>query len=712
MIPLLAAAFFWIMPSVLGQLDAQTNSQTTAQPTNRVTMPPVTVNAQKEPADVQKLPVSVTAVSKNTLDNADITLVGDAAKYSPNTFFSEFSARKLSNARFRGVGSSPANPGVTTYIDGVPQLNANSSSIEFLDISQIEFVRGPQSSLFGRNALGGVINIESARPSSQKWTGMASVPIGSAHEREVRASVSGPLGNTVAISGAIGRSDRDGFTINDLTGHDLDSRSATFGKGQFAWTPKKNFEMRAIVTSERARDGDYALADLTQLRQSPFHVQRDFEGRTDRDVNATTVLTRYEGSRVSWNTTTGIVRWTTTDVTDLDYSPYPIATRTDDEKDWQWTEEVRFASAANAPMKLSNFAICRWQGGAFLFTQNYKQDAVNNFSPFVLSPFIAIPVGQHSPQSALDDFGLGIYGQGTLTMHEHLDVSAGVRIDHERKKAALNTFYSPAIFPPFSLNLDRSFSDVSPQIAVDYQWSPARFVYLTVARGFKAGGFNPASPVGSEAYSEERAWNLEGGVKSSWMAGRVTTNVSVFSINWDDLQLNVPNPQVPGQFYISNVGNATSRGVEIELNARPHAGVNLFATAGSTRARFGAGSVSSGVPVAGNEIPNTPKYTASFGAELSRALASRLTVYGRAEAILYGAFKYDDTNTAGQSAYSLADFRGGVRGHHLFGEAWVRNAFDTRYVPIAFAYPGLAPSGFIGENGKPRTFGVRIGVSF
>ena len=97
--------------------------------------------------------------------------VSDAAIYAPNVYFADFTARKLSNPRFRGIGSSPANPGVATYIDGVPQLNTNSSSIELIDVAQIEFVRGPQSALFGRNALGGLINITSVKPSLTDWSG-------------------------------------------------------------------------------------------------------------------------------------------------------------------------------------------------------------------------------------------------------------------------------------------------------------------------------------------------------------------------------------------------------------------------------------------------------------------------------------------------------------------------------------------------------------
>ena len=201
-------------------------------PAIRFRMPTVTVEAQKEPEDKQKVPVSVTAVSKDTIDGAGIHIVSEAAIFAPNTFFTEWSARKLSNARFRGIGSSPNNPGITTYIDGVPQLSANSSSIELLDVNQIEFVRGPQSALFGRNTLGGLVNITSARPSVSTWTGALSVPFGNYGSWAVRGGVSGPIvSDKLSIGVSFAQVDRDGFTVNDVTGNDIDSRSAFYGKG-------------------------------------------------------------------------------------------------------------------------------------------------------------------------------------------------------------------------------------------------------------------------------------------------------------------------------------------------------------------------------------------------------------------------------------------------------------------------------------------------
>jgi iron complex outermembrane recepter protein len=683
-----------------------------AQPVLRTSLPPITVTAQKAPEDQQQVPVSVTAVSGETLEAAAVRSVSDAAVFAPNTFFNEFSARKLSNARFRGVGSSPSNPGVTTYIDGVPQLNANSSSLELIDINQIDFVRGPLSALYGRNALGGVINITSRRPSLTSWSGDLIAPFGNFGSADLRGTASGPvIADTLAVGVGVGYSRRGGYTKNDVTGNDLDSRSAAFGKGQLLWQPDNRWEARAMFTVERARDGDYGLNDVAALRNNAFHASRNVEGYTHRDVIAPTFHVTRAGRRVDVSSVTGFLKWKTADLTDLDYTAAPIATRSNVEEDFQFTEEVRVSSANTAPVALSNTVGLKWQAGVFLFTQHYTQDAINSYSPFVLSPLVTFPVSQHSPQSTLDDRGLGVYAQGTFTVARSLDLIVGVRADREHKEADLQTFYTPPIAPLQMVTASRDFSNVSPQFAVAYRAIPAATVYATAARGFKAGGFNAASPSGAEAYGQEHSWNYEGGVKSSGLGGRLTATVAAFRIDWRDLQVNVPNPLVPAQFFIANAAGATNKGVELELSARPVPGVDIFGGFGVTHARFRDGSVSNGVDVSGNSLANAPDHTVDFGVQYSQPVrAASLTLRG--EVVRYGEYQYDDANTLGQEAYSIANFRAGLRGKRLFGEGWVRNAFDTRYVPIAFPYPGLAPSGFIGESGAPRTFGLRAGVTF
>jgi iron complex outermembrane recepter protein len=641
--------------------------------------------------------------------NAGIHVVSDAAIFAPNTYFTEWSARKLSNARFRGISSSPNNPGITTFIDGVPQLSANSSSIELLDIDQIEFVRGPQSALFGRNTLGGLVTIASRRPSLTTWTGAASVPFGNFGSWAVRGAASGPLvSNKLSLGVSFAQVEREGYTVNDITGNDIDSRSAFSGKAQLMWVPNDAWESRVIFTGERARDGDYSLNDVAALRDRPFHAARDFEGRADRDVTGTTILARRVKGPITFSSTTGFVNWTTQDVTDLDYTPLPLLRRDNTEKDFQFSQELRFASTDASTLKLSDAARLRWQAGVFLFAQSYEQDAINSYAAGVVAPF---PVSQHTPRSSLDDFGVGVFGQGTIAVRDSLDLSVGARVDYEDKSATLENFFTPLIAPPAKVEADDTFSNVSPQFSAAYRIRPDQTIYATVGRGFKAGGFNPASPAGNEAYGEERTWNLEGGVKTLWANGRLSTNAAFFHIDWDGLQFNVPNPAVPTQFYIANVGDAKSRGVEFEVSARPVPNVDVFTSIGYTHARFGAGSRSSGVDVDGNKIPNTPDSTVSVGGQYATTVGP-VAIVGRADAVFYGAFQYDDRNSLGQEAFSLVNLRLAATGRFLMAELVVRNAFDTEYIPLAFRYPNFAPSGFMGEMGAPRTISFGAGIRF
>ena len=144
--------------------------------------------------------------------------------------FTEFTARKLSNPRFRGIGASPANPAMTTYFDGVPQLNTNSSSIDLIDVEQVEFVRGPQSALFGRNTLGGLINVtQRAAVAVQDGPGACRCRSANFARATYAATSRGP--SSTASSGSppsIQYGQRDGFTVNDLTGNDLDFATTAF----------------------------------------------------------------------------------------------------------------------------------------------------------------------------------------------------------------------------------------------------------------------------------------------------------------------------------------------------------------------------------------------------------------------------------------------------------------------------------------------------
>ena len=314
--------------------------------------------------------------------------------------------------------------------------------------------------------------------------------------------------------------------------------------------------------------------------------------------------------------------------------------------------------------------------------EDYEQDAINSYSPVVVAPFA---VSQHTSRSSLDDFGVGLFGQATITLSEKLDLGAGARFDDEDKSATLENFFVPLIAPASKVEADETFSNVSPQFSAAYRAQPNATVYGTVGRGYKAGGFNPASPLGNEAYGEERTWHVEGGAKTLSAA---TDNAASHT------------NRVPAH-------SISQRGAGARLRAR------LVCASIGSHAR----PLRLGEPV---ERRRCRRQQDSEHAGLYRQLRrSVLDAPGsgddRSVAPMRSStasFQYNGQNCLGQEAYSLVNLRLAASGRFLTAELLVRNAFDTEYIPLAFPYPNFAPSGFMGEMGAPRTISFGAGIRF
>ena len=211
----------------------------------------------------------------------------------------------------------------------------------------------------------------------------------------------------------------------------------------------------------------------------------------------------------------------------------------------------------------------------FLFTQAYEQDAINSYAPFLFAPF---PVSQHTPLSDARRLRLGVFGQGTVTFNDRLDLTAGARLDYEDKSAALAELLRAGRFcPARSVDADKSFSNVSPQVALAYRLQPGQDALCHRRAGIQGRRVQLRRlPPAAKRTARSKPGTSRGASKTLWANGRMSANAAVFYIDWDDLQLNVPNPAVPAQFYISNVGGAVSKGIEVEVSARPAPGVDVF----------------------------------------------------------------------------------------------------------------------------------------
>jgi len=537
---------------------------------------------------------------------------------------------------------------------------------------------------------------------SKDWTGGLEGQYGNYNLHDARADASGPvIADALSFRVGGGYSERDGFTKNVNTGHDVDYRSDWFGKGQLLYNPAADWTLRLIVSGERDRDGDYPLGDLAAIRANPHTVSLRYEGYANRDIASPTLVLSHQGGAVDFVATSGGVWWKTYDSTDLNYAAaqggFPVP-HFNQEEDFQFTQEFRLASGKDAPIKLGDQAELKWQTGLLVFTQNYKQDTGE-------------PSFGSDRQADLDDVGVGVYGQATLTLFDKLDLIAGARFDYESKRGDLLNA-GQGVVSRASLGSD--FTEGSPQAAAAYRFAEKQMFYGEVSRGYKAGGFNNATApsLSLAAYGKEYSLNYEVGYKGTFHDDRLKVTAAAFYTDWSRLQLN--HIGVGGQTYIANAGGADSKGLELELAARPVKWLELFAGVAYDDARFLSDASDGGLGVSGNHIPYAPDYTANAGAELTYELCSAVTAYVRGDVELYGGFAYDPSNQASQSAYSIANFRGGMRGKHWFAEGWARNAFDSNYVPIAIAYGGFlgAPSGYVGESGAPVTFGVKAGILF
>lgn len=670
----------------------------------------VVVTARRWTEPLQSVPGAVTVLNADTLQSAGIHDLRDAAPAVPNLTLGDFSVRRLTFPYMRGIGSGRNSPAVTTIIDGVPQLSYATANQELLDVDRIEFLRGAQGSLYGRNTLGGAINIVPRLPTRDPSSAL-SLSTGSDDFFDTRGSVGGGIGpGKSAGSMSAGYSRRDGYTRNDITGNNLDSRESFFGRAQMLWPEEGPWTYRLSAGGESDRDGDYALGDLNSLRTNPHHVAHDYEGNSDRDLAQPVFTATRKGELADLVSITAFQWWQSHDKTDLDASPADLIRRDNKEGQESYIEELRLMSPENTTLTLGNNAALRWMLGTMAFHSSYSQRSYNDYRPGAVSMLgLPFPYQQHD-DADLSDLGLSLFGHATVTLHERVELGLGVRDDYEHRSADQRSYASLPMIPASGLDDSADFNQVSPRASLGYHLTPGALVYGEASKGYKAGGFNTLPIPGHTTFDDETSMTYETGLKTDWLNHLMTANLALFHTDWNDMQMDVPTG-APGVFYLDNTSKAKSQGGEFELTVRPLSGLSLFGGLGLLATEFGDGSTSAGQSVEGNDLPFAPHMTWNAGTEYSQTLCARTIGFIRLEGVGTDRYQYDALNGASQPAYTLVNARLGLMSGMWRVETWVNNMFDKDYVPLAFSSP-LSPSGYIGESGAPRTFGVSLARAF
>ena len=672
---------------------------------------PVVVTARQWEELIQDVPQSISVLGADTIRDAGITSIREASFLVPNLHVTEFSSRRLSFPTFRGISTGVGDPSVTTYIDGVPQLKISSTNLAMLDVARLEFLRGPQGTLYGRNSIGGLIKVETTRPTNDPVLRL-STTWGNYDLQEHSVSYSGPIVEDewyISLSGLY--SERDGYTENTVTGNDLDSRRSTFGRGKVMFTPDDRNTFEYTIYSERSQDGGFVLGSMAQLESKSHHISIDFEGDADRDILSNSLTWTHEGDELDFISVSSYVDWDIDESSDFDFSPLDGVRRFTKESQEYFYQEFRVASPADDSIELSDDAELKWLVGGSLFASDSDASAANEFRPGGVGIIFPPPPGTNTEAGDFDDLGLAAFGQATITLNDKLDLTAGLRYDYEDKDADIRTSFVSGGFVLASSRTrdDESFDEWVPNFSAAYRFTEDLMAYARAARGFKAGGFNLSAPAGQQSFDTETSWTYEVGVKSSWFDDRVRFNAAYFYIDWDDLQLSLFDALSGG--YIDNAGGGASQGFELEVAAKVAEGVDVFAGFGYTDATFDRFVDQFGVDDSGNDLAFVPETTFNAGAQFTGDLGGGVAWFARGEYVNIGSYHLDAGNRESES-FGLANFRLGVEYKNLRVEGWMRNAFDDEYILVAFQPSPIDPTTFVGENGAPQTFGVTVSLEF
>ena len=549
----------------------------------------IIVTAERRSARLQSVPISITAVTGAALEAAGIQDVTDLEQVTAGLVQPEgISGGPVLQPFIRGIGSTSTLPGidasVALYIDGVFSGAKTLNLVDLANVERVEVLKGPQGTLYGRNAPGGAINIITQRPSDQ-FKGSASFSYGRFDETVEKFYVTGPLASGLAASlSVVGRQGGD-FAENLTTGRGLGGLNTLTVNGQLAWDPTDRLAIDLTGTFAR-RFSDFQNNVGVQVGGIPPIAVQVLGGQfsSDPDVrylNIDTVLksrayqgsvrVRYSLDNVDLVSITSYQRGTFRSVLDSDASTASFQSLDYVQPNRTFTQELQAVSTGDSAFQ--------WILGAYYIRQKESYD------PFTILLSRAISPTDLSYFSFQKADAKSVFGQATYEIAPETKVTAGLRYSTEKK-----SFDGLLVSPTFGglvlsgpVSLDKTFNKLTWRFSVDHKLSTDVLAYASYNRGFKSGAFNPLSidpalkPVSPEVLDA-----FEVGLKSQFLDRKVQLNAAAYYYDYKDIQVQRVNTGASAsQAVLENAASATLYGLEAELVVVPirslqfNAGFNL-----------------------------------------------------------------------------------------------------------------------------------------
>jgi iron complex outermembrane receptor protein len=727
------------------QQGATADAPRNAADNDTVGLQEITVTATKQgETTLERTPLAVSAFTGEQLDKSFVVNVKDLVQYTPNLNFAQVTASAA--IYIRGIGTNAvfngSDPDVAVNVDGVYMARAFSQLADFVDVDRIEILRGPQGTLYGRNAVGGVINVISRLPGDD-FASEAQVTVGSFATVQGQGFVSGPIiPGVLSASISANYLRHDGYTYNLYPGSDnLGDANRGAVRGQLRWRPTDGVE--AVTRFDFSALGENIQAYDVKLAALPFNAPlgNSVVGQyhTVAQNNPQTNHERLSGISED-------IRWHLSDAIELKslsayrHSNYTVVTDTDASEltvnnSLMHDDSNQFSQEFNLSGHVDRLD---YVAGLYYFRE--REESINEgiTVPSIFTPPARALLVQALPFTVATSKAAFFQVTGHIT-HD-LSAVFGARYTEDTKALDLtsNRFTygnAPLLGPqapgfPFIADLDPKFHASTPKAGLNWQLNDDDLLYFSYSKGFKSGGNNfAATSLVGITYKPETVSSYEAGIKTQWWDRRLRLNLTGFYYNYDDLQ--VQSLIGPGNAQIANAASAIIKGLEFESMAQLTSKWLLTANVSFLDAKydsFAGATVPGGIRpylvgdprynavagtynASGNELNAAPRYTSSLAAQYTQPISIG-SLFGRAEYYWQDRIFYDPSNAlvVSQGSYGLVNL---AAGFNPTGSVWstelaVKNLANKNYF-TTLAANGYVPSGY---SGPPRTILLRVTGKF
>lgn len=711
------------------------------------TLEEVVVTARMRSENIFDVPDTVSVFSEEEIEDAGITRPADYLALTPNvTYVQGADSVGIGFVTIRGVsqirnGESP----VAVVIDGVLMSNPGQFNQELYDIQQIEVLKGPQGALYGRNAIGGAINITTVAPADEP-EGKVLLGIGNGGKLRGNFSYSAPLIKdelSFRISGS--HVESDGLIDNEYLNEEVDFYKDNSLRARLLWTPTEQLSVDFRYGYQRYEGGalNFALQDNCGVLNGCFAANPDYDpnaaddtstvitagrlGESERTLEDASLKVDYEFDSV---TLTSITAWNETEewyqadaypydcgfgcspadlrIFNTAFGSFPLESN-------QLVKMFNDMSSVSQEIRLTSSSDqrLRWITGLYYLGTDraYALPTVAD----VGQPYNRIKFDEHTISGFADDNdnkAFAAFGQLNYDVTESVELSFALRYDRDKRQ---QTDVAPDEYTNTpGLVRSETYSQWQPKLTVRYLPTESLNLYANWSQGFRSGGFN-LNGVGAAAagagipgiedqYRKELSNNIELGFKSQLADGRVRLNGALFRTDVEDQQyfqfIGAINAQL-----INNIDEVTLQGAELDVEFQVTDGLTAYAAYGYTDSEIEKYAVAPSEK--GNWAPYVARSTFNLGGQYNAELGSSLEGYARLDYEIRGKQFWDTANSSARSAINLLNLRTGISSNRdtWSVDLWMKNATDEVY-NNEYVIGGIV--GF----GEPRTYGVDYTLRF